>query len=64
MDSVQWREWLDTQSEDSVVAEFMQMERVIRELAAVAELGFYGTMENAARKAKIVSDPEVKRIVG
>lgn len=63
MDSVEWREWLDTQSEDSVVAEFMQLERVIRELVAVADLGFYGTMENAQRKVEVMNDPVVKGIV-
>jgi hypothetical protein len=39
------------------------LQTIIRELVTVAELGFYGTNENAARKAKIVNDPVVKAIV-
>jgi len=41
-----------------------ELQRVIRELAAVAELGFYGTTENHNRKVTIVNDPVVKGIVG
>lgn len=42
--------------------EITALHKIIQELAAIVELGFYGTTENAARKAKIVNDPVVLRI--
>lgn len=49
---------------DCVDRQLATLHQIIRRMAEVIETGFYGTMENADRKVRVMNSPVVKGIIG